>query len=343
MMKTNAKRKNSAVKKLIPAAGMLALSASMLATSTYAWFTMTREVKVDGMVLKTTVSGNLLISDSNAGDAYYGTQLSQSRSAILEPVSSVNGVDGTFFYTLDASADGSKRKDLATDPFIAYTAGLENATNTTDYANKFSEDYKVSKNNAAALITGLDRAEGYVDYTFYLKALPDSTNNEIRMTKCNLSYNDIAIADNNDKAWRIAVFAESTDAETTTATPSDNTTKSKGLYGISGATYFEGKAASATNATSAATINSDGCVIATGLTNATPAYYKVVVRLWLEGQDTTCKTDNYVDLNNQWKLDAAFELVPSNSATPAAIEAIGTANKDTVTDDVPDYTPPAGG
>lgn len=33
-MKTNAKRKNSAVKKLIPAAGMLALSASMLATST---------------------------------------------------------------------------------------------------------------------------------------------------------------------------------------------------------------------------------------------------------------------------------------------------------------------
>lgn len=339
MMKTNAKRKNSAVKKLIPAAGMLALSASMLATSTYAWFTMTREVKVDGMVLKTTVSGNLLISDSNQGDAYYGTQLSQARSAILEPVSSVQGVDSTFFYTLDASADGSKRKDLATAPFTAYTVGLGDATDKTKYANKFSEDYKVSKENANTLITGLDRAVGYVDYTFYLKALPDATNNEIRMTKCDLSYNDAAITDTDDKAWRIAVFAESTSANTTSATPSDNASKSKGLYGISGATYFEGKAASATDATSAATINSAGCKIATGLTNATPAYYKVVVRLWLEGQDTSCKTDNYVDLNNQWKLDAAFELVPSGDTTPAAIDAIGTATKVTVTDDVPDYTP----
>lgn len=49
MMKTNAKRKNSAVKKLIPAAGMLALSASMLATSTYAWFSMNKDVTVSGM------------------------------------------------------------------------------------------------------------------------------------------------------------------------------------------------------------------------------------------------------------------------------------------------------
>lgn len=343
MMKKNEKRKNSTMKKLIPAAGMLALSASMLATSTYAWFTMSREVKVSGMELKTTVSGNLLISDSNAGDAYYGTQLLQARSAILEPVSSLKGVDGTFFYTLDASADGSKRRDTATDPYIAYTAGLGNATgdNASDYANKFSQDYGVAKTGANTLISGLDRAEGYIDYTFYLKASPDSANNEIRMTKCNLSYNDVAISDANDLAWRIAVFAEETSAQTQSATPSSAVGKLVGLYALDGAEYFEDKAVTGTTTTATATVNDANCVIATGLTAASQDYYKVVVRVWLEGQDTTCKTDNYVDLDDSWKLDLKFELVPSGDATPAAIEEIETGASTAVTNDVPAYTPPA--
>lgn len=62
MMKTNAKRKNSAVKKLIPAAGMLALSASMLATSTYAWFTMSREVELKNIQMTASAPSNVQIS-----------------------------------------------------------------------------------------------------------------------------------------------------------------------------------------------------------------------------------------------------------------------------------------
>jgi hypothetical protein len=346
MMKTNAKRKNSAAKKLIPAAGMLALSASMLATSTYAWFTMSTTVKVDGMQLKTKVSGNLLISDSNVSDAYYGTNLIQTKKALLEPVSSVKGVNDTFWYTLDASADGSKRTSAATVNYLDYETNLAaNATSTELYDNKFSEDYLVQKTDTTAVSLGETGAKGYVDYVFWLKATPDSAQNYIKMTKCNLTYNDGAAIGNDqlavDKAWRIAVFAQTATAATAAGadgdvTPAGNAANLIGGYplGFTGATYFDNKAVSSATEKSAASIANTGIVLnSTALTAGTPAYYKVVVRLWLEGEDTTCKTENYTTLNNDWQLDLEFKLVGQNEGT--AVTNIGTVAKVAFTDDVP--------
>ena len=62
MMKNNDKRKGNNTKKLIPAAGMLALSASMLATSTYAWFTMSREVEVKNIQMTATTPEDIQLS-----------------------------------------------------------------------------------------------------------------------------------------------------------------------------------------------------------------------------------------------------------------------------------------
>lgn len=56
------KRKSSAAKKLVPATGMLLVSALMLTTSTYAWFTMSREVEVTGIQMAATVPEDLQIS-----------------------------------------------------------------------------------------------------------------------------------------------------------------------------------------------------------------------------------------------------------------------------------------
>lgn len=56
------KKKNTTMKKLVPAAGMLALSATMLATSTYAWFTMSREVEVKNIQMTASVPEDLQIS-----------------------------------------------------------------------------------------------------------------------------------------------------------------------------------------------------------------------------------------------------------------------------------------
>ena len=73
MMK-NDKRKNSTAKKLLPAAMMLAVSASMLGTSTYAWFTMNKEVNVSNMKVKVISETPYLLvneeSSSNAASGY---------------------------------------------------------------------------------------------------------------------------------------------------------------------------------------------------------------------------------------------------------------------------------
>jgi hypothetical protein len=75
-MKANTNNKNqktSAKKKLIPAVSMFTISAVMLSTATYAWFTMSREVEVTGIKLTATTPEDIQISlgaitDSNDSD-----------------------------------------------------------------------------------------------------------------------------------------------------------------------------------------------------------------------------------------------------------------------------------
>jgi len=55
-------KKNTTMRKIVPAAGMLSISAVMLATSTYAWFTMSREVEVTGINMTATVPEDIQIS-----------------------------------------------------------------------------------------------------------------------------------------------------------------------------------------------------------------------------------------------------------------------------------------
>jgi len=65
MKKVNTKP--SAKKKLIPAAGSLLISAAMLGTSTYAWFTMSREVEVQNIQMTATVPEDIQISLGKIG------------------------------------------------------------------------------------------------------------------------------------------------------------------------------------------------------------------------------------------------------------------------------------
>lgn len=115
MMKTNAKRKNSAIKKLVPAAGMLALSASMLATSTYAWFTMNKTVSVTGMAMKAHAEDGLLInevklSSSNTWDESATANTTPS-TVVLRPASTADMV--TFWHANSkVSADEAGIDDL---------------------------------------------------------------------------------------------------------------------------------------------------------------------------------------------------------------------------------------
>ncbi|MGN0587681.1 MAG: hypothetical protein ACI4JF_10375 [Oscillospiraceae bacterium] len=71
--KTN-ENNHSALKKLIPAVAMLALSVVTLSTSTYAWFTMNKEVQMTGLNMTAATGEGMEISlASVTGNASTGT------------------------------------------------------------------------------------------------------------------------------------------------------------------------------------------------------------------------------------------------------------------------------
>lgn len=104
MNNNTSKKKGNSTKKLIPAAGMLAVSASMLATSTYAWFTMSREVEVNNIKMTATVPEDFQISLGKlAVTGNPGTEVTEGNSATYSLVNST----GVLFASSGVAGDGN--------------------------------------------------------------------------------------------------------------------------------------------------------------------------------------------------------------------------------------------
>ena len=116
----------------------------------------------------------------------------------------------------------------------------------------FNSSYGIT---AAADAAANTNAYGYVDYDFYLKATSDTASQQLRMTWCNMVYNedgsgsDAVLGATND-AWRVAIFAKnitsdrvngslySTDITTPTGTDAASASL-KTILAPEGATYFQ--------------------------------------------------------------------------------------------------------
>jgi hypothetical protein len=301
----------------------------MLSSSTYAWFTMNKYVTVTGMEVKTSVSSNLLISHGVSSDTAknedgsFTTADSTAIKAWLQPVSTNNADSANFWYTLSAKANGAKDSG----DYIGYdTVGLGTTDVTTaTYANAFSQAYGVTKDQVTdfgATTTPNNAAVGYVDYAFQLKATNTSGGAEnIYLTQLDLTYAGTTDA---DRAFRAAVFAQEFNngfaADITTFTGGDNANY-KGIYAPEGSAYqASGAGVSGANATTAITNLLDAGEGDTAIPLATISagqtkYYKVVVRLWLEGEDTTCTSETFATLTQNWALALRLDLGALSSGT----------------------------
>lgn len=311
-------------KKIAGASAMLLLSTTMLGTSTFAWFTMNKKVDVTGMEVRTKVGANLLICATNA-ETDYTTALSQTRAALLEPVSTVDAK--AFDYTVNANARGQAlanptwaeyNENTDVPNTVAGKTAYDAAFNTTYGCGSGFTEANISMETSGA--TPRDGAGyGYIDYTFYLKAVNDGTDRYVNMTKCNLLKDGVAIDNTNktagvdaNRAWRVAVFVAPTSAGTTSATPETGTATS--ILTLPGAGNFtkDGTTNQARNGSTHAlanvTYNTAANIADVGETAGTTAYYKVVVRLWLEGEDDTCNSATYAALNKEYTLDLEFQL-----------------------------------
>ena len=227
------------------------------------------------------------------------TALSQSVPGVLNPVSTIDGAN--FFYTLGSNVQGSgNAKD---DEYKAFV-------NTSEGLTAFNTDYGTTGKNAT----------GYVEYVFQLKATNADPSNAKTLGITTLTLNYDGTDDNDQKAFRVAVFAQAA----TEKTFASGTGELKAILKATDANYFDsGKAvASTTELGDVQNLGSDTnkAVIGTVGSNAT-AYYKVVVRLWLEGEDTTCKNDVYADL-----VSGNFTLDMNVAFTDSAVKALTITN-----------------
>ena len=286
MKKTNAK------KKLLPAIGMLAISAAMLSTATYAWFTMNKTVSVTGMQVNTTVGSNLLIShDTTAGNAAnaentFKTSDTTAISGQLEPVSTIDGK--SFFYTDTSNVQGNG--DAMADTYIAY-----NASDTT----AFNSNYQTSG------------AVGYLDYAFELKANNTTAADQyINVTDLELTYGGTST----DKAFRVAFFVEDLGTNHTADTGVPGTLKTI-LKDSTAGNFTATKAVTSTSALADVTYGTAANLATVGA--GTTHYYKVVVRLWIEGEDTTCNNTVFNTLKDKWGLNLTMKLEDSTGGVTA--------------------------
>ena len=295
------------MKKLIPALALLLVSAVMLGTSSFAWFSMNTQVTVSGMSVTAKVGSNLAISTDTLSstakktDSDFKNTLVQKVTGILEPVSTVNGT--TFFYNSTKNAAGNG--DAVTDTYLRYTEdGLAAAANTATYNNAFSENYSVAKS---------DTAVAYVEYVFQIKAT-NSKNvaQEIRLSQLDLTYGGAA---DTSKAWRVALFVE----DITSANPAGTVGSLVTILTPSGAAnHTANQAVNSTTTTAAVTYCANNTTAKFGsIAAGATAQYKVVLRLWLEGEDTTCTNSTFASLTDAWSLDAGFVLVESSAAASA--------------------------
>jgi hypothetical protein len=298
------KKNTSPVKKLIPAVGMLAVSASMLATSTYAWFTMNKEVRVTGMEVKTQVGDSLLIATSSYGtgkaaDSTFQNGLHQAVYGLVNPVSTINGSDGSFYYTYDANADGSK--SAATD-VIAY-----NAVGSSDSFTVGSTTYKA-----------------YLDYVFEIKAInTNSSAQYLNLTGLNLLYDGQQLSD--EHAYRVAIFSQNlTAAGATTYVAATTGSAASKIFAPTGFAYFGSTAVSSTTEKAAVspTVNDASAGWSKQIAANSTDYTKITVRLWLEGEDNTCFSEKFSEKLDKWTLDLKFDL---EANTTNAVKLIGSA------------------
>lgn len=257
---------------------------------------MNKTVTATGMTLTAKVNSNLLIAP--LGAAEYGTTVMPATTAyknhmviadaaqLLEPVSSVDGK--AFFYTSTANADATGA--TIDDIYVAYDHA-NTVADATD-AVTFDENY------------GTTGAKGYKDYVFALQAINTATATQyVDLTGLTLTYSGATDA---DLAFRTAVLVQEVTDAAGAAALTDVTTKT--ILGSTGSDYFTTKQA-VTSTTALAEVTTYGTAanigeVAAGATK----YFKVTVRIWLEGEDKTCNTTTFATLNGKWALDLKFDF-----------------------------------
>ena len=317
-------KKKSPTMKIVSAAAMLAVSAAMLSTSTYAWFTMNKEVKVQNLSVQAKAEGGLLISEVAGVDGEWddvaNTTAEVDMAVGLFPTSTANGV--TWYHATSkrandaAAATSSGASALKASGYDELTLSAAEIQAASSGQNGKKEKFSMG--------SGTEAADYYVKYTYYLKAsnetgldLGTGANaqnvmiSEVTATGMGGSGSGSGSAEL-DKSLRVGIAMGD---KFYIFAPVDGAT---GTYYVAGATETN---AIDSHASHDATTDKGTMTEVTALDSlpgrsedGTPVY----IYMWFEGEDAACKSDNITALLDTLTVNVEFKL--------ATLDAAGTDN-----------------
>ena len=329
---------HSAAKKIIPAAAMLALSAVMLSTSTYAWFTMSKEVEMTGLSMSATVGEGMEISLAAVADDNTITLKGDNASTFdgehpkdTDPkgwTSSV--VVGNYYSDIGklkpaSSVDGAKLFDATDAGNGGKTAS--NFKELTPLADNMAAVTKLATRSDATTVTATGNDGYYVDIPVHLRTSKTKsqsvTEGDIycKMIIKNAPA-DGGNSDPNDilyKAVRVAFIPIDSNGSEGSAEKIFTVDELNAYYETGSS---NGKAVNSTNSKAEVSILSkdsvgsgdafetgDGAVSGLKIPYAANAgeygHLDFKVRVWLEGESTSCYNQT---AGQSWNIDFAFSL-----------------------------------
>lgn len=265
-----------AMKKLIPALAMLLVSAVVMSSASFAWFTMSRQVTAQGMNVTVTAPNNLMIKKTGADDNTYSEKTDIS----------VLGVK-----LVPASTKTGKIKDGVADKIDFYVVKEGEAVKTADGSLFTAPDHETKLTAGTAATESLEGA--FYDFKYTIKS--DGGQN------VNVVVNSITVTNNNPsksvKPVRIAVMTS--DENLIKMYKPDDTSHNLSNQVVASIEEENGKPTLENDNTINADDKYTGGIYTVCATNKNDTNYvaqltsakaeeNIIVRVWYEGQDTDC-------------------------------------------------------
>lgn len=328
-MKNNNIKKAANRTKLFSAIGMFTISAAMLASSTFAWFTMNKTVEVTGMKLQATAEKGILINEMarpSEGTWSESAIAGQAAPIALRPASTSNFTDwwhaNSRKTNLEAGIGSGTATAVDSDNTVQLASGeyyssLANAlTDVTSATADTNAERTVYYNDGiGANSDTLDEGEAYyIKYTYYIKS---SANEALNVSAGNLQAAVKATktagagsgtthsSDALDSALRVGIKVTDDDKATIFAPVAGadaNYKVTKDAAGSDSVAITPIVASTTGTATAATAINAANVSLPAVTANG----IAVDVYVWFEGEDTNCKSDNLAEILDNYQIDITF-------------------------------------
>ena len=351
---------------VVPALAVLLLSTAASVSGTVAWFSMNNSVKVDGMTVTTKVSSNLLIAETNQeanyndsitqaragvlepastidaenffytvnakgdGDAKTENYTAYNEATALENTGAGKAKYDTAFNSAYGVADTVTTSNVVYG-YIDYSFFIKATSAANDqvlYMSKCNLTYKADGTNYSAISNGYAWRVGLLSYQTTANTAADDSNLDLKTI--------LAPAQAMNQNQKYAeVDTTGFDSSTSVAnyfTDPYGRQQASGNY-VAGTKYYQApvspvdpEAVDSTSTLDEVTNAGEPAQAATNIDLGITSYTRIVVRLWLEGEDVSCTSTTYANLTRDWKLTLEFKLGNADDGaqtpTPNGLTAI---------------------